>query len=72
MWYLIFCVTFFCAVFWPAVSWMLWMLGMAGSWRQAQWMGFGVMGALWLVGVIDLVRRKVLGLPLEPTAADGE
>ncbi len=64
--YLIFCVSVFCLVLWPAASALLWLVGLADDWRTAYRWGLGAAGLLWLVSVLDLVGRKVRGEKLEP------
>lgn len=72
MTYLLFAVSFFCVVFWPAVSGLLWLTGLAGDWRQAYRWGLVAVGAVWLLAVVDLTQRWARGQPLEPTADDEE
>lgn len=68
--YLILAVTVFCVALWPAAAGLFWVLGLADSWQQAYRLAAGAVLLLWLLGVIDLVGRKLRGLPLEPK--DGE
>ena len=70
MTYLIFAVSIVCLLFWPAVAALMKVTGLAGDWEQAHWWGAAACGSLWLVTVVDLVRRRVYGLPLEPTVDD--
>jgi len=70
--YLIFAVTVFCLVLWPAAAGLFRLLGLADDWPAALRGGAGASVVLWLVGVVDLVGRWLRGAKLEPTADDGE
>jgi hypothetical protein len=64
--YLIFCVSLFCLVLWPAAAALLWAVGLADDWRTAYRWGLAAAGLVWLIGVLDLVGRKRRGETLEP------